>query len=174
MDDLVRRAQKGDVDAFGQLVAAQAPAVYRLARAYVGDGAAEDVSQEVFTSAWRALPGLREPARFGPWLHRIALNSARSAGRARGRVREIPMETPIADGLRDSVDHFAVIEARSLVGPAFGRLGDEHRAMISLHYASGLSIHECAEVLGIADGTAKSRLNAALETLRRDVGRVRP
>jgi RNA polymerase sigma factor (sigma-70 family) len=174
MDDLVRRAQKGDMDAFGQLVTAQAPAVYRLARAYVGDGAAEDVAQEVFTSAWRALPGLREAASFGPWLHRIALNSARSAGRARGRVREIPMETPLADGLRDPADGYAPVEARSLVAPAFRRLSDDHRAVISLHYASGLSIHEVAAVLGIADGTAKSRLNAALEVLRRDVGRERP
>ncbi len=174
MDDLVRRAQKGDMDAFGQLVTAQTASVYRLARAYVGDASAEDVTQEVFASAWKALPGLREPARFGPWLHRIALNRARSAGRARGRVREIAMEPAVADGLREPADHFGAVEARVLVGSAFRALADDHRAVISLHYAAGLSIHEVADALGIADGTAKSRLNAALETLRRDVGRHRP
>lgn len=162
------------MDAFGQLVATQTSAVYRLARTYVGDAGAEDLAQEVFVAAWRALPGLREPDRFGPWLHRIALNRCRSAVRGSARVREIPMDEMTADRAADPADGYGPVEARAVVGPALRRLGEEHRAVIALHYAAGLSLHECAEVLGVPDGTVKSRLNAALEALRRDVGRTRP
>ena len=162
------------MDAFGQLVTAQSAAVYRLARAYVGDASAEDLAQDVFIAAWKALPGLRQPERFGPWLHQIALNRCRSAVRGSARVREIPMDGMTLDHAMDPADGYAPVEARAVVGPVFRRLADDHRAVIALHYAAGLSIGECALVLGIPEGTVKSRLNAALEALRRDVGRVRP
>jgi RNA polymerase sigma factor (sigma-70 family) len=160
------------MEAFSELVTAQGPAIYRLARAFVGDGA-EDLAQDVFVAAWRALPGLRDADRFGPWLHRIALNRCRSAVRASGRVREIPMG-PAAEATTVSADFRTAVEARAVVGPAFRRLPDEARSLLALHYAAGLSLRECAEVLGVAEGTAKSRLNAALEALRRDIGRNEP
>ena len=69
-------------------------------------------------------------------------------------------------------DFRSAVEARGVVGPAFGRLPSDQRAIVSLHYAAGLSIRECAEVLGIPEGTAKSRLSAALDALRREVGRA--
>jgi RNA polymerase sigma-70 factor (ECF subfamily) len=174
LTDLVRRAQHGDMDAFEQLVATQTASVYRLARAYVGDAGAPDLAQDVFVAAWRSLPGLRDPGSFGPWLHRIAVNRCRSAVRGSGRVREIPMDAMTIDRTADPADGLGAVEARAMVGPAFRRLGDDQRAVIALHYAAGLSIRECGEVLGVPEGTAKSRLNAALEALRRDVGRVRP
>jgi RNA polymerase sigma-70 factor (ECF subfamily) len=174
LTDLVRRAQQGDMDAFEELVTTQAASVYRLARAFVGDAAAPDLVQDVFVAAWRALPKLRDPGSFGPWLHRISINRCRSAARAAGRVREIPMDEMTADRSRAPGDDFGAVDARTTVGPAFRRLGEDHRAVIALHYAAGLSIRECGEALGIPEGTAKSRLNAALEALRRDVGRARP
>jgi len=67
------------MDAFEELVITQSPSVYRLARAYVGDAGAPDLAQDVFAAAWRALPKLRDPGSFGPWLHRIAVNRCRSA-----------------------------------------------------------------------------------------------
>lgn len=174
LPDLVRRAQRGDMDAYEQLVTTQSASVYRLARAYVGDAGAPDLAQEVFVAAWRALPGLRDPDAFGPWLHRIAVNRCRSAVRGNGRVREIPMDDVVADRAADPRDGFGAAEARAVVGPAFRLLPDDQRAVVALHYAASLSIRECGEVLAIPEGTAKSRLNAALEALRRDVGRVRP
>ncbi len=161
------------MDAFEQLVTANTPAVYRLARAYVGDAGAEDLAQDAFLAAWRALPALREPDRFGPWLHRIALNRCRSSVRGNGRVREIQMP-PTIDEPTASGDFRTAIEARAVVGTAFARLSDDARAVIALHYAAGWSIRECAEVLGIPEGTAKSRLNAALAALRAEIGRVEP
>ncbi len=174
MTDLVRQAQLGDMDAFEALMTAQQTSVYRLARAYVGDAGAPDLAQEVFVAAWRGMPKLRDPGSFGPWLHRIAINRCRSAVRGSGRVREIPMDAMTVDHVADPADGFGVVEARAVVGPPFRRLGEEQREVIALHYAAGLSIRECGEVLGIPEGTAKSRLNTALEALRRDVGRIRP
>ena len=161
------------MDAFEQLVTANTPAVYRLARAFAGDAGAEDLAQEAFLAAWRALPTLREPDRFGPWLYRIALNRCRSSVRGSGKVRVIQMSPswtePTAPG-----DFRSAVEARAVVGPAFARLGDDARALIALHYAAGRSISECAEVLGIPEGTVKSRLSAALTSLRAEIGRVEP
>jgi RNA polymerase sigma-70 factor (ECF subfamily) len=174
LPDLVRRAQRGDMDAYEELVTAQSLSVYRLARAYVGDAGAADLAQDVFVAAWRGLPGLRDTAAFGPWLHRIAVNRCRSAVRGSGRVREIPMDDVTIDRAADARDGFLAAEARAVVGPAFRRLGEEPRALIALHYAAGLSIRECAGVLEIPEGTAKSRLNAALAALREDIGRTEP
>jgi RNA polymerase sigma-70 factor (ECF subfamily) len=161
------------MDAFEQLVTANMPAVYRLARAYAGDAGAEDLAQESFLAAWRALPTLREPDRFGPWLHRIALNRSRSSVRGSGRVREIAMDPTFVEPAA-SGDFRTAVEARAVVRPAFARLSDDARAVIALHYAAGLSIRECGEVLGIPEGTVKSRLNAALTSLRAEIGRVEP
>lgn len=162
------------MDAFEELVTTHTASVYRLARGYLGDAGAPDLAQEVFVAAWRALPGLRDPGSFGPWLHRIAINRCRSAVRGTTRVREIPIDEMTAERTAARGDGFGAVEARAVVGPAFRRLGDDQRAVIALHYAAGLSIRECGEVLGVPEGTAKSRLNTALEALRRDVGRVRP
>ena len=159
--------------AFEALVESSTPSVYRLARAYVGDAAAADVVQESFLAAWRALPRLRDPDRFAPWLHRIAVNNCRSALRGRGRVRELTLDSGAASAAPHASDFRAGVEARALVEPAFRRLHEDHRAVIALHYAAGLSIRQVAEVLQIPEGTAKSRLNAALTELRRHVSRDR-
>ena len=153
--------------AFEALVESNTPSVYRLARAYVGDAGAPDVVQDAFLAAWRELPRLRDPDRFEAWLHRIAVNHCRSALRGRSRVREIDLDA--ADPARASIarDFRVDVEARALVEPAFRRLHEDHRAVIALHYAAGLSLREVAEVLQIPEGTAKSRLNTALTELRR-------
>lgn len=161
------------MDAFEQLVTANTAGVYRLARAFVGDSGAEDLAQDAFVAAWRALPTLREPASFGPWLYRIALNRCRSSVRGNGRVREIPMGEMVVEPVAGG-DFRTAVEARALVSPAFRRLAEDARALIALHYAAGCPIRECAEVLGIPEGTAKSRLNAALEALRTEIGRFEP
>ena len=91
--DLVRRAAHGDVAAFESLVAARAHRIHRIARAILGNEPdASDATQEAFLSAWRELPRLRDAAQFDAWLRRIVVNACRSQLRAKGRVREIPMD----------------------------------------------------------------------------------
>src|SRR6188474_3606550 len=100
--DLVRKASRGDVAAFDELVATRLSASLRLARAIVDSPVdAEDVVQEAFVSAWRNLPRLREPDRFDAWFGRILVNTARTHVRRRGTVRPISMDRRVDDGRED-------------------------------------------------------------------------
>ena len=146
------------------------PAIHRLAVAIVGPDEAADVTQDVLVLAWQRLHQLRDPSREAAWLHRIVVNRCLDRRRAASRrVRMIPMSithegrlvsvpAPDASGFDPGLD-------RALRG-----LPVEQRAVIALHYAADLPLAEVAAALGVPIGTAKSRLAAALERLRRDLG----
>jgi RNA polymerase sigma-70 factor (ECF subfamily) len=168
--DLVIRARDGDLDAFESLVYEHTPTAYRLAASIAGESLAGDVVQDSFLAAWRELPHLRDPARFGQWLHRIVVNRSRSILRARRGVREIPVNSLHDASLRAEVDGLVVAEARAVVASSFKRLSLDQRTLLGLHYAVGLSIREVAAILEIPVGTAKSRLAATLASLRDDIG----
>lgn len=130
--------------------------------------------QDAFVQAWRGLASLRDPDRFVPWLHRIVANRARSVRRTGNRVQEIGLDA-VAAGAHPAVgDAFGAAEARVMIEGAFRLLSIDHRTLIGLHYASGLSISDVAAVLEIPVGTAKSRLSAALTALRVAVGGTNP
>ena len=74
--DILRRAQQGDSEAFRLLVEAYQTQVYRLALRMCGEAAADDVTQEAFLAAWRALPEFRGTCRFSTWLYRLTTNAA--------------------------------------------------------------------------------------------------
>lgn len=165
---VVEQAQRGDIDAFTRLVSAHAPQLHRLAAAIVGPDDAADATQEALLRAWRELPKLRDVDRFDPWLRRILVNCCRKF--LRGRTRRIrPLSLDPAQG-HDAPDPEAPIESQvadqSALDAVFEQLSPEQRALVSLHYTLDLSIRESAEALGIRPGTAKSRLNKALATLR--------
>lgn len=148
------------------LVHEHVPPLFRLATGIVGATDAHDVVQDTFTAAWRQLPNLRDPERFSSWLRRICVNRGRTHLRATRRA-PISLEAggvetmPGMDDFRDAVD------ARSAVAPALLLLPVDQRAMLALHYGLGLSINECATSMGVRVGTAKSRLNTALRSMRR-------
>lgn len=167
MRDIVREAQTGRAEAFEVLVEHFGPQVYRLASAIVGPDDARDVAQETFIAAWRELPRLREPDRFEPWLRRILINRSRNVLRARERRPTASLDLPGAsDGLVGWVDFRDAAHARQALDGAFAALSADQRAVIALHYGADLSIRDAAESMGVAVGTAKSRLNAALRRLR--------
>src|SRR6201999_1247808 len=123
---LVRDAQRGSVRALEQLFRSHWPRAYRAALLVVNDAAAaEDIAQESFLAAVRALDGFDRSRPFGPWLHRIVVNRAIDFARAREVRREVPAD--------------AVAEARAVLesgdGPsgevlaALARLAPEHRAV---------------------------------------------
>lgn len=163
----VARAQDRDREAFEELVREFTPAIYRVARAIVGEAAAPDVVQDVFISAWRELPKPREPQRFPGWLHRIAVNRSRSTLRSHSRVREV--DVALVENALPAVDFRPDVEARALLMPVLLALPFDQRSVVALHYAGGLTLAETAQILEIPDGTVKSRLNAALATLRRTI-----
>lgn len=167
MDEIVREARDGRVEAFEVLVQRHAPEVYRLATAIVGPQDAADLTQEAFVAAWRDLPRLRRVERFETWLRRIVINRSRNVLRARRRRPTEPMD-PGAHGELPSgdPDFRDAVHARHALDGAFDELTAEQRSAIVLHYGAGLSIREAAEAMGVAVGTAKSRLNAALRRMR--------
>ena len=172
---LVQRASRGDAAAFDEIVAARIGAAVRLARAIVDSPAdAEDVVQEAFVSAWRALPRLREPEKFDAWFGRILVNTARSHVRRRGSVTPISMDRQWNDP--DSHDDrtpgrhdpaLASVDASDALGRAINRLTFDQRSILALHHLEEQPVAQIAAVLGIPVGTAKWRLHAARQALER-------
>lgn len=170
----MERAQARDRDAFELLVEEHLAGVYRIAVAIVGPADAMDVTQETFVTAWQQLPRLRDRRAFIGWLRRICVNAARQwlrRTRRRSDVASLDMDRgKAAEPVDRHPDFRSAVEARVLLEPALERLSPDQRAVIALHYTLGYSIAEAADALGIRVGTAKSRLNAALQALRTAVG----
>jgi RNA polymerase sigma-70 factor (ECF subfamily) len=167
VDDLVREARDGREDAFEELVRLYGSEIYRLASAIVGPDDARDVAQESFVAAWRELPRLRQADRFEPWLRRIVINRARNALRSRRRRPTEPLTVSIVRQTPSGATDFReAVHARETLDAAFATLNADQRAVMALHYGADLSIRDTADAMGIAAGTAKSRLNGALRRLR--------
>ena len=167
MDEIVREARDGRADAFEALVQHYGSEMYRLAAAIVGLDDARDVAQESFVAAWRDLPRLRDIERFEVWLRRIVINRSRNALRSRRRRPTEPLEgMTVAETASRNPDFRDALHAQHALDAAFAVLSADQRAAVVLHYGSELSIRETADALGVAVGTAKSRLNGALRRLR--------
>ena len=163
--DLVRRAQQGDQDAFAVLAGAAVARLDAAARLILRDSElARDAVQDSMVRAWRDLPGLRDPDRFTPWLHRLTVNACLDVARRRQR-RSIEVElTPIAmPSVADTTAEFA---DRELIDEALRQLDPEFRAVVVLHYFLGMPLQDVAVSMRIPVGTVKSRLHRALRTMR--------
>jgi RNA polymerase sigma-70 factor (ECF subfamily) len=162
---LVERAMAGDHDAFAELARVSIGRLYAIARLILRDqGQAEDATQEALVRAWRDLSALRDPDRFDAWLRRLTVRACYSeARRARSRptidIDVHQIEPAIADASIPLAD-------RDELERGFRRLDPDQRAVIVLHFYVGLPMHEVADVLGVPEGTAKSRLHRATRTLR--------
>ena len=156
---LVRAAQRGSEDALAELFSRHWPALHRSAWLIVHDAAAaEDIAQEAFLAAVRALDRFDRRRPLGPWLHRIATNRAIDWARARALRAEVA-ELPDSPGMSDpafSDDAIALL----------ARLTPEHRAVVVLRYVLEYTPGEIADVLDLPRGTVNSRLRRGLDTLR--------
>ncbi|HEX5038572.1 MAG TPA: RNA polymerase sigma factor [Candidatus Limnocylindria bacterium] len=167
MREVVREARDGRADAFEFLVEHHGSEMYRLAAAIVGLDDARDVAQESFVAAWRDLPKLRQVDRFEVWLRRIVINRSRNVLRSRGRRPTQRLESmTIPETASPQPDFRDSVHERDALDGAFEGLSADHRAAVVLHYGAELSIRETADAMGVAVGTAKSRLNAALGRMR--------
>jgi RNA polymerase sigma-70 factor (ECF subfamily) len=159
---LVRDAQSGSATALEQLFRLHWSRAYRAALVVVGDAAAaEDIAQESFLAAVRALDRFDRRRPFGPWLHRIVVNRAIDWSRARALRREIGVEgfvEPVAPerGGAGEADRLAA---------ALAGLGPEQRAVIVLRYLLDYTPGEIAELLELPRGTVNSRLRRGLDRL---------
>ncbi len=163
--ELVERAQRGDHEAFAAIAAAVIDRLDGAARLILRDpDLARDAVQEALVRVWRDLPGLRDPDRFEPWMHRLLVRACLDQARAHRRYRFEVELLPTHD--RAEADAGAAVALRDEMERGFRRLQPEQRAVIVLHYYLGLPVPETASVLGIPVGTAQSRLHRAIDALR--------
>ena len=162
----MRLAQAGDRDAFARLVTRHGAAATRAAAWFGAGPDTDDVVQEAFVKAWRAIDRFRADAPFRPWLLRIVANQTRNEVRSRKRrdARALrAMELPVP------ADPTAGAEAAELDGAvlaAVRSLRSQERDVVVCRWFLGLSEDETAKTLGIPRGTAKSRASRALGRLR--------
>ncbi len=162
--DLVRRAQRGDEEAFAALVPAAVDRLLAVAYRILRDpGLAEDATQQALLIAWRKLPTLREPDRFDAWTYRLVVNAC-YAEAGRRRVHLTPLRLLGDDAA--VVDSSPQTHDRDRLDRGFQKLSIAHRTVVVLHLHVGLPFEEIAELLDVPIGTARSRLHYALRALR--------
>ena len=172
---LVQRAQRGDLRAFDLLVLKYQGRISALVSRYLSDsGDVEDVTQEAFIKAYRALERFRGDSAFYTWLYRIAANAAKNHLVAKGRRPRSDASIEDAEafdefGLNsDSGSPEAIAMGDELVGvvdAAMHALPEELRAALTLRELEGLSYDDIAEVLGCPVGTVRSRIFRAREAI---------
>lgn len=166
--DLICRAARGDAEAFRQLVEAYQTPAYRLAARMCGPSSAEDVTQEAFLAAWRALPEFRGDCRFSTWLYRLVSNAAIDCLRREKKHRDTgdvdDLELP--DGGPSPQEQAERSDTRDAVRRALDRLSPEHRQVLLLRFMQELDYGEIARALDVSEGTVKSRINRAKSKLR--------
>lgn len=161
--DLLRRARRGDADAFERIYRDHAPAIFTLALRLTGNhAAAEDITQDTFLRMFGFLSGLRDDAPLRPWLKRVASNLA--IDRLRREYRNVDDE-PLQH--LESADAVAadVVDADALLR----RLAPLARTLLWLHEVEGWSHAQLAKRFGRSESWSKSILSRALARLREDV-----
>ncbi len=174
---LVRRVQKGDKSAFDALVLKYQHKVLKLVQRYVRDPAeAEDVTQDAFIKAYRALPGFRGDSAFYTWLYRIAINTAKNALVSSGRrpmTYDLDGEgngPDLSQRLRDPDTPERLLltdEIRATVNRAIDNLPEDLRTAIVLRELEGLSYEDIARTMDCPVGTVRSRIFRAREAIDR-------
>ena len=176
--ELVRRAQRNERGAFDLLVLKYQHKVIKLVARLLRDPAeAEDVAQEAFVKAYRALGSFRGDSAFYTWLYRIAVNTARNAIASRQR-RPLEYEADLSESeqsnlasrLRDTDTPEANAlseEIRVTVNEAIGQLPEDLRTAIVLREVEGLSYEEIAAAMDCPVGTVRSRIFRAREAIDR-------
>jgi RNA polymerase sigma-70 factor (ECF subfamily) len=166
VDDVVRRAQQGDVAAFEAIYRSHTAAVYALCRRMLGDERdARDLVQDVFVRAWERLTTFRGQSAFGTWLHRLAVNV--TLEHMRRSKRDAARLIDVDDGSFGVHHDATTVEVRMDLDAAMDRLPRGARAVFLLHDVEGYSHDEIAEMTGIAAATARVQLWRARRTLMR-------
>ena len=181
---LVRRVQRGDKGAFDALVLKYQHKLVKLVMRYVRNPAeAEDIAQEAFIKAYRALPQFRGDSAFYTWLYRIAINTAKNAVVSRDRSpveydldRNNNDESYDMQGrMKDSETPEGLVltdEIRSTVNAAIDALPEDLRTAIVLREHEGLSYEEIAAAMDCPVGTVRSRIFRAREAIDRRLREV--
>jgi len=178
---LVERVQRGDKAAFDLLVSKYQRKIFRLLSRLIRDQAElEDVAQEAFIKAYRALPNFRGDSAFYTWLYRIAINTAKNHLVSQGRRAPTTTEADIeeaetfddGDRLRDLNTPESMLLTKQVgeaVNRAIDQLPEDLRTAIVLREIEGLSYEEIAESMNCPIGTVRSRIFRAREAIAQEL-----
>lgn len=177
---LVDRVFKGDKHAFDLLVLRYQHRILGLIGRFIRDPAeVEDVAQEAFIKAYRALPKFRGDSAFYTWLYRIAINTAKNHMVARGRR---PPATDVDVGDAEFMENNSILtdidspeanqekdDLQRVINEAIDELPEDLRTAFTLREFSGLSYEEITEIMGCPVGTVRSRIFRAREALDKKI-----
>jgi RNA polymerase sigma-70 factor (ECF subfamily) len=175
---LVRRAQRGDQEAFAELVTCHQRYVYNLAYRLLRDAdEAEDLAQEAFLRAWQGLSSFRGEAKFTTWLYRIVTNLCYNRLTSlRRQLLNIGLEeaenpsAPLAlPSNEEPAAAVAAAEQRAFLHRQIAALPAKYQLVITLFYLQEFSYQEIAQVLDLPLGTVKTHLFRARERLKRQI-----
>lgn len=174
----VLRAQQGDMVAYDQLVAAYQGRIYGLLYNMTSNKEdAEDLLQEVFLKAYRALPKFRGKSSFYTWIYRIAVNRAINFVKKRKRRQALSLDdldmgidrdpALVQMSSSDTPDRdIRMKELQEKLNKALQTLSENHRTVVVLHDIQGLPHHEIGRIMGCSPGTVRSRLFYARQQLQ--------
>ena len=174
MDELLlRRAQSGDPEAFEQLIGPLEQLVWRICWHYTGNReAAEDCGQETMIRIWRNLESYRGDCALESWIYRIAANCCMDYLRKKKRDQSVSME-PLqeqgfdpADPSPGTEDRVVAEDEHRRLRQAITQLPDDQREALILTQLEKVSYEEAARMLGVSEGTVKSRVNRAKARLK--------
>jgi RNA polymerase sigma-70 factor, ECF subfamily len=179
--DLISRAAGGDAAAFQALVERHRALVYRVAYQFAGNHHdAEDIAQDVFIKVYRSLDRFRQESQLTSWMYRIVMNacidhrrrsrtmsSAATGDEAEYRMSNAPEETPGPEERAYAGEIGEVLQLE------IGRLPKGQRIVFVMRHYQGMKLCEIAEALGLAEGTVKRQLHAAVHRLRDALAQVR-
>lgn len=170
---LIERCQRGDDEAFRELIEQHKRLVFALLARSIRDQArAEELAQEVFLRVYRGLRYFRGEARLATWIYRIAINVLAEERRPR-RPIEVSLDEPAGDGDRPRFEPggqdraFSDLELQDRLGKAIERLPVPYQVLVNGHYLQGLRYEDLADALDLPMGTVKTHLHRAKRLLRR-------
>jgi RNA polymerase sigma-70 factor (ECF subfamily) len=167
---LVARAQAGDATAFDELVVKYSPRLYGLIYNMTANHEdTNDLLQDVFAKAYRAIKGFRGKSSFYTWIHTIAVNMTLNFLKKRGRRYHLSLDDVDASIQNDKefieltstsspVREADLTELQRRLNEAMMKLSDEHRAVVTMFHIQGMPHAEISKILGVSEGTVRSRL----------------
>jgi RNA polymerase sigma-70 factor (ECF subfamily) len=172
--DLITRATGGDATAFQALVERHRSMVYRVAYQFAGNHYdAEDIAQEVFIKVFRSLDRFRQDAQLTSWLYRIVMNACIDHRRRQSPAGSAPFGEEAEQKLLNTAeerpgpeDHAYAGELGQVLEAEVARLPHGQRIVFVMRHHQGLKLCEIADALGLAEGTVKRQLHAAIHRLR--------
>lgn len=183
---LLERLRRRDEAAFDELLRTHAPRIRSVIERLIGDTAeAEDLTQEVFVSVFKAIGDFRGDSKLSTWIHRIAINHCHNRRKYLGRrarpgreawddsVHEEGVHAPLSERLARPDEAFEGNEAERLVRRALAALDEEPRMLVVLRDLEGLRYDEIQAITGLPEGTVKSKLHRARAELVKELERLR-